>query len=530
MDIEKAYIDRTDLEHRKKFAQFFTPLKIAEFMTEWIYGGSQIDTILEPAFGLGVFTKCILMHNPNAKIVGYEIDNNIFTLAKEHFQLYDNITIKNKDFMLNDWDMKFSSIICNPPYLKFHNYNNKIVVDEVKNKIGIRFKSTSNLYAMFLTKSIYQLSENGRASFIIPTEFLNSDYGVDVKKFLLDNNVLRYVFVIDFNSMAFEKSMTTSTIFLLAKDIVDKGIVMKSINTSKELAEYKEMICSYSNNSSVSVYSKNELDPKVKWREYYEQNKPKKTTRLIPFTTFASIKRGIATGDNDYFTFNKTKALEYKIPPTNLLPCITKSLDVKKNIFNLNDFEKLVDEDKRVYLFDANESTNPAVIDYIKLGEERNVHSKFLTSQRKPWYKLEKRIAADLWVSVFNRNEAKFILNEAQILNLTTFHCVYIKDMNLEQKDLFTAYLLSDTAKRILEINRREYGNGLKKFEPNDIQSSMILDLNSISSSVKKQILELYRRFYKSEDDDLFNSYHIKEIDYLLAKEFDLSNNSFLQT
>lgn len=53
MITEKEYCSITDISHRKKFAQFFTPYDIADFMAEWVIGESkQTKKILEPAFGL----------------------------------------------------------------------------------------------------------------------------------------------------------------------------------------------------------------------------------------------------------------------------------------------------------------------------------------------------------------------------------------------------------------------------------------------------------------------------------------------
>lgn len=56
-NIESEYVKKVTLEHRKQFAQFFTPQPIAEMMAEWLLKNENMKTVLEPAFGLGVFSR-----------------------------------------------------------------------------------------------------------------------------------------------------------------------------------------------------------------------------------------------------------------------------------------------------------------------------------------------------------------------------------------------------------------------------------------------------------------------------------------
>lgn len=51
--IESEYVLKVSLEHRKKFAQFFTPQPIAGLMADWLLKNESLKTVLEPAFGLG---------------------------------------------------------------------------------------------------------------------------------------------------------------------------------------------------------------------------------------------------------------------------------------------------------------------------------------------------------------------------------------------------------------------------------------------------------------------------------------------
>ena len=67
---------------------------------------------------------------------------------------------------------------------------------------------------------------------------------------------------------------------------------------------------------------------------------------------------------------------------------------------------------------------------------------------------------------------------------------------------------MTDVARRIFEDNRREYGNGLQKFEPNDLNKAMMLDLTVIERKTTNKITDLYKKFRdtaldKSPDNSL---------------------------
>ncbi len=162
------------------------------------------------------------------------------------------------------------------------------------------------------------------------------------------------------------------------------------------------------------------------------------------------VVRGIATGANDYFVFNQQKAKKYSINDHFLLPCITKYKDVTVSLFTVKHFEKLKTKNANIFLFNAPKILkNKKAISYIELGVQSGINQKYLTSKRNPWYLLENRPPAPIWVSVFNRNAIKFVRNEAGISNLTTFHCIYlVTDLfNNIEIDLLFAYLLTDIAK-----------------------------------------------------------------------------------
>lgn len=513
--IEKKYSTSISLEHRKKYAQFFTPFQIASLMADWLLGNDQLKTVLEPAFGLGIFSRALLSKKSDLSIRGFEIDETIYLKAKEIFDGQQGLEILLKDYMYNDWNNRYDGVICNPPYFKFHDYDNKSMLNEIETRLKVKLNGFTNLYTLFLLKSIHQLSPNGRIAYIIPSEFLNSDYGKLVKMSLIKSKTLRHIIIINFEENVFDDALTTACILLCSNDQHFQKVKFSAIRKLDELSKIKKYMSSYPElKDEANTYSLEELGPEIKWRKYYQEQNEKQFRNLVPFTSVAKVVRGIATGANDYFAFSKYKAIEHGIHEQYLLPCICKAVDVKGNFFTKNNFNELVESSRQAYLLNAVGSDDFNVNKYIKFGEEIGVNKKYLTACRNPWYSLENRPAAPIWVSVFNRSGLKFIRNEANISNLTTFHCIYpiqstlFKNINI---DILFAYLLTNAAKTIFEDNRREYANGLQKFEPNDINKAMMLDLSLLDKVTEKEILKLYNKYREtalnsSPDETLVDS------------------------
>ena len=515
---ELDYAQQVSLEHRKKFAQFFTPYPIAELMVSWLLKNRNLHTVLEPAFGLGVFSRALLSKKAGLQIKGFEIDKRVLEKAQKEFNGQENVYLLLEDYLYNDWQNQYDGIICNPPYFKFHDYDNKNALKEIERYLKCKLNGFTNLYTLFLLKSIQQLKLGGRCAYIVPSEFLNSDYGKFVKAHLLKTGTLRHIIVIDFEENIFDDALTTASIIFCANDKKTDKVQFTSVRSIDALGTIEKLISNTADtNNHAKQYFISELNPEIKWKAYYQPQNGSKYKNLVPFSTYAKVVRGIATGANDYFTFNLSKARQFSINERYLLPCVCKAMDVRGHFFTSSDFEKLKQNGKNIFLLNAQNVNDRHVTQYLRKGESEQIDKKYLTANRTPWYALENRLPSPIWVSVFNRTGLRFIRNEANVSNLTTFHCIYPRKQFFSDvsTDLLFAYLLTDTARRIFDDNSREYGNGLQKFEPNDLNKGQMLDLSALTHQSHDKILELYHQYTKDADKQLIN-----EIDAVFKIEY----------
>ncbi|MGK7956552.1 MAG: N-6 DNA methylase, partial [Crocosphaera sp.] len=189
------YITNTPIRYRKDYGQFFTPSLVASRMVEWVTENHP-KTILDPAFGLGIFYEEISKLSLEYKwhFTAYEIDKNILSYL-DNIQNRSNLTIFNQDYLASDINY-YDSIICNPPYMRFQKFINRHnILPKIEQQIGKKLVGYSNLASIFLIKALQQLNVNGRLAFILPFEFFNTGYGKEIKKTLIEKHLLKQIII-----------------------------------------------------------------------------------------------------------------------------------------------------------------------------------------------------------------------------------------------------------------------------------------------------------------------------------------------
>ncbi len=466
---QSDYIVNTPISYRKDYGQFFTPSLVATIMAKWVTENKP-KTILDPAFGLGIFYEEISKINLDYQwhFTGYEIDNNILS-----YWNYDknkkNINIINRDYLESDI-VYFDAIICNPPYMRFQKFLNRHnILPKIEQQIGKKLIGYSNIASVFLIKALQQLNANGRLAFILPFEFFNTGYGKEIKRRLIENNLLKQIIIFSNEKDIFPDATTTICILFCQNDGVSKEVKITNINNNEDIK----------NISDVSDYYQKKIDnfqlpPQQKWTPiilslFSHQEIPESFCKISEYGKFT---RGIATGANDFFAFNKTQIDDLKISENNIRQCITKSQLIQNFIFTNDDFMLLAEQDKPVYCLDVQDRNNQGTMNYIKAGEEMRYNERYLTKKRNPWYQLEKREPAPILCGVFNRERLKVIRNFTTAINFTCYHGFYPNMLGKNLIDKLFIYLISDLGQDIIKMNKRSYGNKLDKFEPGDLNDS----------------------------------------------------------
>ena len=270
------YYKVTNQKNIKKYGQFFTPDYIAKFMADWV--SKDANNILDPAIGNSIFFEQI--KDLNIEKIGYDIDPNIINFFKNE----NNVIIS--DYLLSDVPQKYDAIICNPPYNRFQSIDNR---EEIKKKFlndyNIEVNGYTNQAILFLIKSIMEIKKNGKIAYIIPTDFLESSYGEQIKELLLQEKLL--FSIINFEYNVFDNATTTSCILLLKK-CNNSSVKMINIKNKEEFLNLDLDNC-------LIIDYKN-INPKEKWLKLFKNQRT--YNNLSKVNKYIKISRGIATGCN----------------------------------------------------------------------------------------------------------------------------------------------------------------------------------------------------------------------------------------
>ncbi|MBR6198809.1 MAG: Eco57I restriction-modification methylase domain-containing protein [Spirochaetales bacterium] len=186
----------------------------------------------------------------------------------------------------------FDCVIGNPPYLRVQglreNYEEESKFYEKKYKSATgRF----DFYILFMERGFSLLNKDGILSFILPHKFINADFGTGIRKFIYDNNALRYL--VHFGAeQVFERASVYTCIVGLShgnKEFDFAQVKPKEIENVINFEKIDEKSLSTIDKWNITKSDDNVILDKL---------------NTMPFTVkdiFKGIFQGIVSGDNKAF-------------------------------------------------------------------------------------------------------------------------------------------------------------------------------------------------------------------------------------
>jgi len=468
---QKLPTDWNERENLRDKGQFWTPNWVAEAMVSYV--SNDTDLVFDPATGRGAFFEALLkLKMSNISFFGTDVDPDV--LLDEIYNK-EKCLVENRDFIKNPPNRKFKAIVANPPYIRHHRIDEetKLLLKKIATSItGNSIDGRAGYHIYFLIQALNLLEQDAKLAFIMPADTCEGKFAKNLWKWISSTFCIECVITFDERATPFPNVDTNAIVFL-----IKNSKPQKTLHWVKAHEAYSSDLLRFiSSNFKEKEFSTLEVvNRQLKEGIATGFSRPEQNHNGFKFhlNDFANVMRGIATGSNEFFFLTAQQVKELSIPKEFLKRAVGRTKDATQSILTLNDIEALDKGNRPTYLLSINGQENyPKYIkDYLKIGEEMGLPTRSLIQQRKPWYKMEQRKVPPLLFSYLGRRNTRFIKNEAGVLPLTGFLCVYpIYDDQEYIDNLWQALNHPDTLEN-LKLVGKSYGSGAIKVEPGNLSN-----------------------------------------------------------
>jgi len=479
----------TEREELREKGQFWTPPWLAKIMASWVTE-KQPDTLFDPAVGPGTFFSAARAVGYTGHLDGFELHETAFIDgSKLGLTRNDFSRIEIADFILSRFTRTFPAIISNPPYIRHHRLGEqrkselRTIAERV---LGFALDGRVGLQVYFLLKCLEHLAPSGRLAFLLPADVCEGISSPALWNRLCERYRLEAILTFDESAAPFPKVDTNAMVFLMSHSAPSrhfKWLRVKEMDVDSVLHSIRGVKNGQDMGKAVVCLERDLLEALVTGL-----SRPPRpvASHGIPLSHFARVVRGIATGANEFFFFTREQVKSLGLAPRFFIRAIGRTRDCREDVLRPSTLEQLDLAGRPTWLLNLDNTPKerlPATLQsHLESGEQQQFHQRPLIQSRRPWYKMEQRTPPPILFAYLGRRDCRFILNDAGVVPLTGFLCVYPWDTNrAATKRLWRALNHPDTIKN-LAFAGKSYGGGAIKVEPRQ------LDNLEIPASVMREV------------------------------------------
>ena len=484
LNLHADTLSENSRSERHRMGQFLTPPELAVEIAECALEFFPLDYhevhFGDPAIGTGTFfsalRRALLPSSKVASCVGIEINEALSEKTKRLWERY-GLEVINHDFLDLDLPSDRNLVLSNPPYVR-HQFMTQERKTELRRSIsdalGINVSARSDLYVYFILFCHSWMKDGAIAAWLISAEFMVTDYGSVVRKYLTEEVTLLVIHRFDPKEAQFDGVLATSCVIIYRKSPPPTGHKCRMSFGGSLLQPYES--------GEVSIEKLGGLN---RWPASLRQLRSKRNIPVGIGDIF-QIKRGIATGANAFFILPREEALSKGIPGQFLRPILPSPRFLTNDIVE-DDGDGYPKLNTQLSLLDCPlpeaevEKKFPQLWEYLQSAETLGVRDRYLVRKRRLWYMQEQRKSPHFLCTYMGRTSSgkrgpfRFIWNQSSAVATNLFILLYplgplqkiISKHPEKEREVFS--ILNEITSRDMCDGGRVYAGGLYKIEPSEL-------------------------------------------------------------